>query len=160
AVVPIEFPDVKHNPKVTAQEFEDALFSKGTYTRTNATGQTVYGSLADYYREVSGGALKVEGKAFDWVEVGKKRADYVHGSGTSGRRVVLAEALDKVAARDGKESFKGYDGFLFVYAGERVQGNRGSVYYPHAGMINYGSKRTPYLFVPEGGSKMTTISGI
>ena len=72
---------------------------------------------------------------FEWIEVSKKRAEYAPGSGTTNITAVLVEALGKVAARDGKAAFKDYDGFLFLYAGEPVRSNRGSVYSPHAGFI-------------------------
>ena len=160
AVICLEFSDVKHNAKVTTKDWEDAIFSRGTYKdKKNATGQSVAGSLNDYYREQSGGALRLEGKVFDWVEVSKKRGDYVEGTGTSNKTAPLVEALNKLTARDGKDALKDFDGFLFVYAGERVQSNRGAVYYPHAGNVSHQSKRLPYLLTAEGGSRMTTISG-
>jgi M6 family metalloprotease-like protein len=160
AVVGIEFPDIKHNTKTPAKEWEDALFSKGSYRgKTSATGQPVHGSLNDYVREQSGGALRVEGKVFEWVEVGKKRGDYLQGSGTSNKTGLPLEALEKVVARDGKDAFKDFDGFLFLYAGERVQTNRGSLYYPHAGTINFQQKRSPYLLGAEGGSSRMTPVG-
>jgi M6 family metalloprotease-like protein len=158
AVVCVEFADIKHNAKVPLQEWEEAIFSRDTYTKKNATGQEVHGSLNDYFHEQSHGAFRLEGKVFPWVEAGKKRGDYVQGSGTSNRTALLTEALDKVAARDGKEAFKDFDGFLFVYAGERVQTNRGALYYPHAGSVSFQSKRWPYLIGAEGGARMALIS--
>lgn len=158
AVIGIEFPDVKHNAKVPVKEWEEALFSRKSYRqKMNATGQSVHGSLNDYFHEQSGGALKVEGKVFDWIEVGKKRTDYVQGSGTSNKTALPSEALDKVAARDGKDAFKGFDGFLFLYAGERVRTNAGSLYYPHAGTVNHQSRRYSYLLGAEGGPRMAPI---
>jgi M6 family metalloprotease-like protein len=159
AVVCLEFPDVKHNAKVPLKEWEEAVFSRGSYTKTSATGSPVHGSLNDYFHEQSCGALRLEGKVFDWVEIGKKRGDYVQGTGTSNKTAPLVEALEKVTARDGKDAFKDFDGFLFVHAGERVQSNRGGVYYPHAGGVSHQSKRYPYLLGAEGGSRMTPISG-
>src|SRR5262249_11223341 len=129
-------------------------------TDKNATGQPVSGSLNDYCLEQSCGAFHVEGKVFEWVEVGKKRGEYVQGSGTSNKTAPLTEALEKAVSRDGKEAFKEFDGFLFLYAGERVQGNRGSVYYPHAGSVTHQGRRVPYLLVPEGGSRMTAVGGM
>ena len=38
AVICIEYPDQKHNPKITSQAWEDSLFSTGTYTETSVTG--------------------------------------------------------------------------------------------------------------------------
>lgn len=160
ALIGIEFTDIKHNDKVPISEWEMALFSRGTYqNRTNATGQNVHGSLSDYFREQSSGALSVEGKAFPWVQVGKKRSEYSQGSGTSNKTAVLVEAIEKLTTRDGKEALNDFDGFIFIYAGERVQTNRGAVYYPHAGVVPFQNKRVPYVFGIEGGSRMTPIGG-
>ncbi|HEX5272290.1 MAG TPA: PDZ domain-containing protein [Gemmataceae bacterium] len=158
AVVGIEFPDVKHNAKVPTKGWEEALFSKGTYRgKSGATGQPVYGSLNDYFLEQSCGAFHLEGKVFDWVEVGKKRGDYQQGSGTSNKTGLPLEALEKVATRDGKDAFKDFDGFLFLYAGDRIPTNRGALYYPHSGTIGFQSRRLPYLLNAEGGSRETPV---
>ncbi len=156
AVVGIEFPDVKHNAKMPLKEWEEAFFSRGVYAgKTNSLGQMVQGSLTDYIHEVSAGKLSLSGKMFNWVEVGKKRAEYQQGSGTSNKSALPEEALSKVTARDGKEAFKDFDGFLFLYAGDQVRTNRGALYSPHAGTVSYQGKRRPYLLAPEAGSKMT-----
>jgi M6 family metalloprotease-like protein len=161
AIVGIEFPDVKHNAKVPLKEWEEALFSKGSYReKTNTTGQAVHGSLNDYFLEQSAGALRLEGKAFDWVEVGKKRGDYMQGSGTSNKTGLPLEALEKVAARDGKDAFKGFDGVLFLYAGDRIQTNRGALYYPHSGTVGFQTRRLPYLLNAEGGSRQTAVGAL
>src|SRR5205823_580057 len=101
----------------------------------------VYGSLNDYYREQSYGAFHVEGKVFDWVEVGKKRAAYSEGSGTGNKSVLLGEAVDKLLARDGKDTLKDFDDLFFLYAGDRVPTNRGALYYPHSGSFLSQGKR-------------------
>jgi M6 family metalloprotease-like protein len=157
-VVGIEFPDVKHNDKVTPAELEKLFFSKGTYTDTSVTGQKVSGSLNDYLREVSAGAFHIEGKVFPWIEVGKKRGDYVQGSGTSNKTAVLTEALDRLLNRDGKDALKDFDGILFVYAGDMYRTNRGAVYYPHAGTVGHQLRRFPYLLGPEGGSRLSSLN--
>jgi M6 family metalloprotease-like protein len=159
AVIGVEFPDVKHNAKVPGKEWQEALFSRTTYVNKNsATGQAVYGSVNDYFHEQSCGAFRVEGKVFDWVEVGKKRSDYSQGSGTSNRTVPLVEALDKLLARDGKDALKGFDGLCFFYAGDAVRTNRGGLYYPHTGSLTHQGQRWSYMLVPEGGSRMTPLS--
>jgi len=162
AVVAIEYPDVKHNPAITTAEWHEALFSKGTYKdRKSITGQTVHGSLNDYYLEQSCGALRVEGKFFEWVEVGKNRADYSQGTGTSrGGTSLLTEALDKLLARDGQEALKDFDGIFFLYAGDRVRTTRGGLYWPHRASTFHGGKRWPYFIVQEGGRQMSNISVI
>jgi M6 family metalloprotease-like protein len=162
AVIGVEFPDVKHNANIAAQDWREAILSDGSYhNKKNTTGDAVYGSLNDYFIEQSGGGLRLDGAIFEWVEVSKKRAEYAPGSGTMNITAVLVEALEKIAARDGKDAFNNFDGFLFLYAGGPVRQNRGSVYYPHAGVIrSFQSKRWPYVFAAEGGTRQTPIGGL
>src|SRR5262249_60200241 len=115
---------------IPLKEWESALFSKGSYTKKNATGQDVYGSLNDYFIEQSCSAFHVEGKVIDWVAVSKKRGDYSQGSGTSNRARVPTEALDKLAARDGKDALKDFDGVFVIYAAGTAGTNSGSTYNP------------------------------
>jgi M6 family metalloprotease-like protein len=163
-VICVEYPDQKHSDKIAAKDWDDALFSRGSYKK-NATGQAVPGSLADYFNEVSCGALKVEGKVFDWVEVKKNRMDYAPGNGTGVRdkTALLAEAVEKVVARDGADSLKNFDGLCFVYAGNMAAGNRGSLYWPHRGQLRQGGKNWPYILCNEvtrdGGDTRMTGSG-
>src|SRR5262249_34149207 len=93
AVVAIEYPDVKHNDKVAPKDWEKALFTRGTYLDKSPTGQKVYGSLNDYYLEQSCDTFHIEGKVFDYVQVGKKRAEYANNRQ---RFALFTEALDKL----------------------------------------------------------------
>jgi M6 family metalloprotease-like protein len=154
AVVTIEYPDVKHNEKATAKDWENALFTKGTYLDKSVTGQKVYGSLNDYYLEQSCGTFHVDGKVFPFVQVGKKRTEYLNGQ----RYALFNEALDKLLARDGKDALKDFDGIFFLYAGNRVQTNRGGLYWPHRASFGYKGKRWAYFICPEGGRNMASIS--
>jgi len=131
------------------------MFTKGTYTKTSVTGQQVYGSMYDHYFEMSYGKLKIEGKAFEHVTVGKKRGEYATGP----RQALLNEAMDKIIARDGKDAFKNLDGVFYVYSGSKYpNAPRGSLYWPHRGSFNHGGKSWPYFICPEGGDKMGNIS--
>ena len=163
AIVPIEYPDVKHNERVTANDWTEALFSEGMYAdKESKTGQKVFGSLHDYYLELSCGHLRVSGKFFDWVEAKKNRADYSQGTGTGAgtgnRTALLSEALDTLVEREGKEALEGYDGLLFMYAGDRFRTTRGGLYWPHRSTVTHQGKRWPYFIVPEGGRSMGNIS--
>lgn len=158
AIIGIEYPDVKHNAKVAVRDWEESLFSRGKYVKKNSvTGQPVFGSLSDYYQELSCGAFGVEGKMFDWIEVGKKRSEYATATGGN-RTALLAEAMDLILKRDGKEAFKDFDGVFFLYAGERYQTNRGALYWPHRANLQHGGKRWAYFICAEGGSRMGNIS--
>jgi M6 family metalloprotease-like protein len=154
AIICVEYPDMKHNAKITKEAWDQALFSEGTYNKTNVTGQAVQGSFRDYFLEQSYGYFKVEGKVFDWVEASKKRADYATGN----RMALLTESLDKVLERDGKDALKDFDGVFFVYAGGRYPAPRGSLYWPHRSSVSHKGKRWPYFIIEEGGPRMQGLS--
>ena len=159
AIIGVEFPDTKHNPAVSMGEWERAMFSRRTYTNTNATGQTVYGSLHDYFIENSVGKLSVDGRAFDWLEMGKKRGDYSQAASTTAKTAFLTEALDLLLKRDGADALKDFDGIAFIYAGDRYPNvNRGSLFWPHRGSVTHKGKRWPYFICAEGGRRMGNIS--
>lgn len=160
ALIGIDYPDQKHNDKIAIKDWEAAFFSRGEYTKQSPTGQAVYGSLADYYHEQSYGKLRVEGKMFDWVLVGKNRMDYSPGTGTSSRNrsELLTETLDKLLARDGRDALKDFDGIHFIFAGTSVRTTRGGLYWPHRGSVTHQGKRWAYFICPEGGSRMSSIS--
>jgi M6 family metalloprotease-like protein len=159
AVIGIDFPEAKHNAKIATKDWQEALFSANVFkNKNNATGQAVYGSMADYYQEVSCGKLRLEGKVFEPVEVKKKRAEYAPADSTGIRRPLLTEALEALQARDGKTALKDFDGLLFIYAGEGIARNAGNMFSPHRSSVPFDGKTWPYFFVPEGGSRMTNVS--
>jgi M6 family metalloprotease-like protein len=160
AILGIEYPDVKHNAKIKDSDWEEAMFSIGTYTGKSATGDRVYGSMNDYYKELSNGTFKIEGKFIGWHEVSKKRLDYSTGSGTSTREktALLTESLELYTKQAGKDALKEFDGIFFLYAGGRVETTRGGLYWPHRANVGYGGRSLPYFIVQEGGSRMNDIS--
>jgi len=162
AILGVEYPDVKHNEKIKDADWEKSMFSTGVYTGKSATGETVHGSMQDYFREISYGKLKIDGKFIGWVEVKKKRSEYSTGNGVDSgeKQSLLTEALDKYTEKNGKDSLQGYDGIFFLYAGSRVNTTRGGLYWPHRANVNHKatSKRWPYFIVQEGGNRMTDIS--
>lgn len=87
----------------------------------------------------------------------KKRGDYIEGTGTSNKTALLVEALTALTARDGKNAIDGVDTLFFIYAGDRARTNRGAIYAPHAGIVNFQSGRLKYLIGPEGGSPLGPI---
>jgi M6 family metalloprotease-like protein len=160
AIIGIEYADVKHNPKIGESDWNNSMFSLGRYFDQSSTGQRVYGSMSDYYKEISYGKLKIDGEFVGWVEVSKKRSEYSTGSGTStGEKTGLFnETFDKLLAKKGKLALDGYDGVFFLYAGERVTTTRGGLYWPHRANFRYQGKNWPYFIVQEGGRRMTDIS--
>ena len=160
AIIGVEYPDVKHNAKIKDGNWEESMFSVGKYTGKSATGQPVHGSMADYYKELSYNAFKVEGKFVGWYEVSKKRMDYTTGSGTSTKEktALLTESLELFTKKAGKDALKDFDGVFFIYAGGRVNTTRGGLYWPHRASVSYGGRGVPYFIVQEGGDTMNDIS--
>lgn len=155
AVLLVEFSDQKMNEKIKPSDWENQLFSKGEYTKENATGQKVYGSMNDYYEEISYGDLRIKGKAFAPVTLEKKRIEY---STASPKNQIMEQALDKVFARDGNDVLDGYDGVFFMYAGARAPVVRGNILWPHRSTMSHKGKRYSYFICPEGGEKMFPLS--
>lgn len=160
AVIGVEYSDQKHNEKIKDKDWDASLFSRNSYYDKSATGQRVYGSMNDYYHEISYGKFQVDGKFVGWVELPKKRMEYSTGSGTSNQEKTkyFTEVLDKYLAKNGKDSLKDYDGIFFVFAGPRAGTTRGSLYWPHRSNFTHNGKRWPYFIVQEGGERMTDIS--
>jgi M6 family metalloprotease-like protein len=160
AIIGVEYPDMKHNAKIKDSDWEASMFSLGKYKGKNATGQSVHGSMNDYYQELSYGQFKIEGKFVGWFEVSKKRMDYTTGSGTSTKEKtsLLTESLDLFTRSAGKDALKQYDGVFFIYAGKRVSTTRGGLYWPHRATVSYGGRGVPYFIVQEGGDNMNDIS--
>lgn len=161
AVVPIEFSDVKHNAKIALQDWEEAFFSKGTYNKTNALNQTVYGSMNDYYQETSCGKTAITGKVFPWVMATKTFATYsqlkARGSAKGG---LLMEVIDTLLARDGAHALDDFDGIGFIYAGELGREiSRGNIFWPHRSGFRRNGKQWSYVIIPEQKKgNMSTIS--
>ena len=160
AIIGVEYPDVKHNEKITNKDWEDSMFSLGSYTGKSATGQPVFGSMNDYYKELSYNTFKIEGKFVGWYQVSKKRMDYSSGSGTSAaeKRALLTESLEAYTKAAGKNALKEFDGVFFLYAGARVQTTRGGLYWPHRASVTFDGRSLPYFIVQEGGTTMNDIS--
>jgi len=153
-IILVEYPDAKHNKTITPKAWEEAMFSHDHAYKKTVTGQDAHGSMYDYYLEQSYGKLKIEGKAFDYVEVSKNRMDY----NTGNKNVLLTEAMDKLLAREGKDALKDFDGVFYIYAGGRMQVARGSLYWPHRSSVQHNGKSWPYFICPEGGDRMANIS--
>lgn len=157
AVLPMSFKDLAINAKITGKHWEEALFSTGTYNAKNAFGSTVYGSMNDYYREISCGKFSVEGKVFEPVTVSKNRSEYANDSN---RNALLGEAIDALRKRDGAEALKGYDGIFYMYAGSTAASQRGGLFWPHKSNFQHKGEGITYFIVPEGGRTMSNISTI
>ena len=68
AVVLIDYPDSKTNPAIKPKDWEDSLFSKGTYTDKSATGQKV---LRQHERLLPGAVLRQLPRRGQGVRLGR-----------------------------------------------------------------------------------------
>ena len=158
AVVLVEFSDVKHNDRFTNKDFKRMLFSEGEYKQT-PDGRRAYGSMRDYYKEVSVGQFDLEGSVFDWVRVPKTWEYYDYqdlGARDKERTSIFSDALAALAKRDGKDALDGFQGVVFIYAGE-LKSERGSQLWPHRSSVTIQGKRRPYYIVAEGGKDFGSI---
>jgi M6 family metalloprotease-like protein len=116
AVLLGEWADRRHT--VPALAFARAFFSEGGAHRRSATGQPAYGSLADFYREMSHGRVTVTGRVFDWAELPgpwKAARDASFGSRDLSRALIAA-----IRERDGEDALDGFDAVAVVWAGNAV----------------------------------------
>lgn len=158
AVILVEFADVMHNPDFSCKDFESMFFSLGEYFQAPG-GRKTYGSVRDYYREVSANQFDIEGKVFDWVRVPGKWAYYDEqpmGSGDDSRRTIFRDALDGVHKKYGSRVLDPYQGLVFIYAGPR-RSLRGSQLWPHRSSVRSGGKWIAYHIAAEGGEKFESI---
>lgn len=105
----VEFQDFRHrNPsqdgrsEYTFQNFENLFFSFGTYNTTSPDGESVFGSVRDFYYQMSDGDLTITGYVLnndnnndgvpDWVLLDYNKADYQNYT-----RYLYTDALDKAA---------------------------------------------------------------
>ena len=163
AIIGVEYKDVKHESKIGDDDWAESMFGTKTYTGKSATGQKVYGSMNDYYRDLSFGKFHIEGKFLGWADLPKKRMDYSSNSGGDPKEKseFLNGAMDRCLEKFGKTALDGYDGVFFIYAGGRVSTTRGGLYWPHRSSFNHakGGKRWPYFIVNElVGGRMNDIS--
>lgn len=168
AVIGVEFADVHHNPKIDIADWDAAFFSRDTYVEKDATGRRAYGSVNDFYRENSSGAMQLNGKVFEWVELSKRRMEYYAAASPSGPdpryheatydSPLLNEVLDQFFAREGNGALDRFDAVLFLYAGSLPVHRPDNVFWPHTTQRIIKGRRMRYVIAHEGGRQMTSIS--
>ena len=157
AVVPLEFPDKKLNPKIKISDWDKCLFSEKEYNRENATGQKVEGSLYDYYQEVSYGQLRVRGKVFEPLQMSKNRMEYSEKENP--KYFLQTEALAKIKGQEGL--FDKFDGVFFIYAGDSPKGIKPSnPLWPHRSRHRMNGLVINYMSCPEGEELMFSLQTI
>ncbi len=142
AVVLIEFPDRKHDPRTTPDGVREMLFSRGEHVQ-GADGKAAHGSLADYYAVQSYGRLAVEGHVFDWMEIETPVAALLQMPMVNTRGKYREVALATLRKREGEDVLAGYHAICFVGAGD--PGRRGRGLWPHRGKI----EDVPYIQLSE-----------
>ncbi len=158
AVLLVEFKDRKHRPDWPRDAYEKMLFSEGTYTKA-PDGRRTFGSMRDYYKEVSCAQFDLEGNAFDWVQVPETWAYYDEqdmGRAKGGKTRIFEDALKAVRKREGPKALDAYQGIVFIYAGAR-DSLRGSQLWPHRSSLRVGGRSVPYYIVEAGDKEFASI---
>jgi M6 family metalloprotease-like protein len=158
AVLLVEFKDRKHRSEWPQEVYERMLFSEGTYTKA-PDGRRTFGSMRDYYKEVSCGKFDLEGKAFDWVQVPQTWAYYDDqdmGPAREGKTRIFEDTLKAIRKREGTKALDDFQGVVFIYAGAR-DSLRGSQLWPHRSSIRVGGRSVPYYIVEAGDKEFASI---
>jgi immune inhibitor A len=155
-VVLVQFSD--HAFGSTAAHFNDLFFS---------TGVMPHGSVADYYREVTGGLVDIAGEVVGPFTLPQTLAWYANGNFGIGRPTGVARAnimaQDAATAANASVDFSRYDNdgngfidaFVVVHAGSggEVTGDSGDIwshkYVLPAPMAADGKQIYAYLTIPE-----------
>ena len=119
----------------------------------------MYGSVADYYHEVSTGKLALRGKVFDWVALDRPRG-YFEDKKANDREAskeFLPKALARVREREGAGCFDGLDGVVFLHAGRQTY-HRPLLLWPRRASIEVDRRSVPYYLVAEGGEAFNAIN--
>ncbi len=134
-VVPLRFADDRDDG-VARTALERFYFAR---TGTSGAGA----SLADYFADQSGGALRVEGAVAEAVRLDAPRGAYDRAGMGGGRDSPFAAAAQALAARDGADALRSFDGIAFVYDGA-VEAVPGRALWPHRAVVTLGGRRLPY----------------
>ncbi|RKY83615.1 hypothetical protein DRQ11_12790 [candidate division KSB1 bacterium] len=131
-VILVEFHDVTHRdsngyPPYTKTDFENMLFSENYYNTAengiySPDGEEVFGSVHDYYKEVSYGAFNFVGEVLneplsndvpDWITLPEDKSYYHKGTWADFRD----EVLDSAAARGYDTTTTDTRKLAIIYAG-------------------------------------------
>ena len=151
-VIPVLHSDTPE-PWVAPEEIQAALFD----------GPSAYGTVSEYYQEVSGGRLRVEGVTLPWVRTGVSRERAVGSSYGLGSDAAVGEfLLQALAAADTLVDFGLFDndgpdgipnsgdddGYVDVVAFEFLEVSAscgGPGIWPHRSRIRYWNNGRPFV---------------
>jgi len=103
---------LKHNDKIEAGDWENALFSKTpTSARTPRASRSAVASMIISWSNLR--EIGLEGKVFDWIGVAKARRLFP-GPGTNNKNRSPAGSPGQDGGHGGKGLFKDFDGFIFL----------------------------------------------
>lgn len=139
-----------------------AAFSDVNYTvSVNDIRQEFFGPVANYYKEISYGAVTLQGDVFGWYKLPYPMAYYgkdcvaIDDPDCSGQDASWQIARDAAAATGRDIDFSKYDYFVFVHSGFGEESTRNkddvwSVTYLGGIMVSTGTKTlTRFEIVPE-----------
>lgn len=150
AAVPLRFSDDAESTPA-AETLRRLLFARSAATGAGA-------SLADYYRGQSFGRLAVEGDVFEPLTLRAPRSRYAALPMGAGEGSAFQEAADDLLRSRGASALDGFDGVVFLYAGES-ESRAGFALWPHRAVVMVGARKLPY-YVHGAGAKDGAAIGI
>jgi len=149
AVLPVALED-RPRPLLPADaDLDGMFFSVDSWTGPLPSGRRRRGSLRDYFRAQSQGALDVVGRVLQTVLVPASTRTFAAQPMGGGPESLYARALQALRARDGEGALSAFDGIAFLYPGSVASKPRRGLW-PHRGTLRVGGRVLPYFVKNTG----------
>ena len=144
AVIPLSLEDLPRTASPDDTTLDRTFFSRDSHRGRLPSGRGLHGSLRDYFRDQSHGALDVTGRVLPTVRVPASRRTFEAQPMGAGPDSLYARALLTLEAREGTAVLREFDGIAFLYPGEVASPPRRGLW-PHRATIRAGGRVLPYF---------------
>ncbi len=151
AVVPLALQDSPRSPASADTVLDRLFFSVEAHRGPLPSGRRLHGSLRDYFRDQSRGALEVTGRVLPAVRVPAPRRAFADQPMGAGPDSLYARAIRILLAREGDGALDPFDGVAFLYPGPVASAPRRALW-PHRASLRAGGRVLPY-FVKNVGAE-------
>lgn len=151
AVLPVELEDRRFEPAVPAASLDRTFFSRDAHRGPLPSGRSLLGSLRDYFRDQSRGALDVVGRVLPAVTVPATARTFSVQPMGAGPDSLYARTLAALHGREGAAALADFDGIAFLYPGPVGSPPRRGLW-PHRGTLRVEGRIVPYFVknIPAG----------
>ncbi len=144
AVVPLSLRDRPRGPQPDDGTLDRAFFSATLHRGRLPSGRRLHGSLRDYFRDQSLGALEVTGRVLPTVAVPASTDAFREGPMGAGPDSLYARATAILVDRGDVAALQEFDGVAFLYPGP-VASPPGRALWPHRATVRVGGRVLPYF---------------